>query len=260
MSKIQVWSDGSNMVNRTISVSSDNRYGMFVAINDDIYFNGRPNNRVDRWFSNGTISDPAMYVYGDCYGLFINTNNTLYCSVGAFHLVVSILIDDTMNKLILVAGQGCPELAPDALNYPYAIFVDFNFSLYVADSCNNRIQMFPSGQRNGTTVAGCGASGTMNLSRPTGVVLDADGYVFIADTDNNRIVGSGPSGFRCIVGCSMIGDSASDHLNGPGSMAFDSFGNIWVADYSNGRVQKFLLDNSSCGKPLSSPFLDIDYS
>jgi DNA-binding beta-propeller fold protein YncE len=122
--------------------------------------------------------------------------------------------------------------------------VDINFNLYVADSNNQRIQMFQSGQANATTVAG--GPGTFILSYPIDVILDADGYLFIVDSGNQRIIGSGPAGFRCIVGCSGYG-SSSYQLAYPQSMAFDSYGNIFVMDNDNSRIQKFVLTADSCG-------------
>ena len=119
---------------------------------------------------------------------------------------------------------------PRDLNSPRGIFVNTNFSLYVADSGNNRIQYFISGQSSGTTVAGNGASGTITLSSPFAVVLDGDGYLFIADTNNNRIVGSGPYGFRCVAGCSRMNGSAPDQLGTPYMLSFDGYGNIYVTD------------------------------
>jgi sugar lactone lactonase YvrE len=130
---------------------------------------------------------------------------------------------------------------------PQGIYVDINFNLYVADSRNNRIQLFQSGQLNATTIAGNGAPETIMLNNPTDVVLDADGYIFIVDSKNYRIVGSGPNGFRCIVGCSGASGSLSNQLNSPQAMAFDSYGNIFVTDYNNNRIQKFLLATNSCG-------------
>ncbi|CAF4342654.1 unnamed protein product, partial [Adineta steineri] len=46
---------------------------------------------------------------------------------------------------------------------------------------------------------------------------------FIADYFNNRIVGSGPNGFRCLVGCSTVAGSASNQLYYPSSLSFDSY-------------------------------------
>ena len=38
-----------------------------------------------------------------------------------------------------------------------------------------------------------------------------------------------------------------NQLSLPQSMSFDSFGNIWVADSNNNRIQKFVLNNDTCG-------------
>jgi tripartite motif-containing protein 71 len=163
------------------------------------------------------------------------------------HQVIKRSLNSSDNQLTTVAGIDCPGFLFNMLYYPSGIFVDINFNLYVADSGNNRIQLFQSGQLNGTTVAGNTAPGTIALNFPTGIALDADGYLFIVDSDNNRIVGSGPNGFRCVAGCSGH-SSLSNQLYNPQSMAFDSYGNIFVTDTGNGRIQKFLLATNSCSK------------
>ena len=88
------------------------------------------------------------------------------------------------------------------LSHPTGIFVTESLDLYVAEWGNDRVQLFRSGELNGTTVAGNGSIGTISLYGPTGVVLDADGYLFIVNYGSGSIVGSGPYGFRCLVGCS----------------------------------------------------------
>jgi hypothetical protein len=79
-------------------------------------------------------------------------------------------------------------------------------------------------------------------------VLDADGYLFIADSNNNRIVGSGPYGFRCVAGCMNMSGSTPTQLYVPRCLGFDSYGNIFVIDAGNGRIQKFVIMANSCGK------------
>lgn len=190
-----------------------------------------------------------MYMDAGCYGLFIDINNTLYCSINSKSKVVTKRLSSASNILTIVAGTGCSGSTSNSLNQPHGIFVYINFDLYVADTGNNRIQLFPLGQLNGVTVAGDGSLKiTITLNYPTDVILDVDKYLFIADYGNNRIVGSGPNGFRCIVGCTGSSGSASNTLFNPISMAFDSYGNIYVVDFNNNRTQKFLRLNNTLGK------------
>ena len=146
-----------------------------------------------------------------------------------------------------VAGLSCAGSATDMLRYPHGIFVMVNFDLYVADSGNDRIQLFRSGETTARTVVGNGTSGTINLNWPTVVVLDADGYLFIVDHGNHRIIGSGPGGYRCVGGCSGSRGAASNQLSNPVALSFDSYGNLFALDRDNRRIQKFLVSNNSCG-------------
>ena len=245
---IQVWAEGMNQSIRTISVTFGKAYTTFVTFNGDIYAGDSNQGQVRRWLPNATDSVSAMLIREDCWGLFIDILNTLYCSVGYHHHVVSMPLSDTRNTLTLVAGKSCAGSTADTFNGPSGVFVDLDLKLYVADWGNSRIQLFHQGQVNATTVAGSGASGTIDLYHPEHIILDYDGYVFIADAGNNRIVGSGPNGFRCVVGCSGIAGAAADQFSYPQTLAFDSFGNIWAVDQLNGRVQKFVLDTGSCSK------------
>ncbi|CAF4377167.1 unnamed protein product, partial [Adineta steineri] len=79
------------------------------------------------------------------------------------------------------------------------------------------------------------------------------GYLFIADTNNNRIIGQGPYGFRCLFGCTTISGSTSNQLYSPRTLRFDSYGNLFVADGYNNRVQKFILASNSCSLSYNQP-------
>jgi len=108
----------------------------------------------------------------------------------------------TSGTLSTIAGTGTSGFAGDggaataaALSYPSAVAVDQNENLYIADSGNNCIRMVTS---DGTiaTIAGTGMAGytgdsgaalQVALYNPSGVAVDAQGNVYIADTGNNRI-------------------------------------------------------------------------
>jgi hypothetical protein len=247
--RIQIWLNDDFNPTRTILVGSSDPRSIFVAITGDIYVdNGGSNGRVDKWTFNTNTSVPVMYVNSSCFGLFLDINDTLYCSMYNRDQVVKRWLNDETNTSTPAAGTGIAGSDSNMLSSPYGIFVDINFDLYVAHCQNHRIQHFRSGQLNATTIAGDRSSDpTIRLTCPTGIVLDADRYLFIVDYGNHRIVGSGPNGFRCLVGCFGRG-SASNQLDYPATLSFDSYGNMFVTDWDNHRVQKFLLSTNSCSK------------
>jgi hypothetical protein len=235
-------------VPRTISSGFSLPFSLFVTTNGDIYVdNGIKNGRVDKWSAKTNSAQPVMSGVSSCYGLFVDINDTLYCSMYNNHKVVKKRLQDSATRWTTVAGTGNEGSCSDELDHPFGIFVDVTFDLYVADCVNNRIQLFPSGQLNGKTAAGDGSSSpSITLSCPTGIVVDADKYLFIVDQANHRIIGSGANGFRCLVAC-FRGGSASNELSYPRTLSFDSLGNMFVTDRYNDRVQKFLLSRNSCG-------------
>jgi hypothetical protein len=241
-SLVQVWLPGTTIPISNITSGLSYPYSVFATVNGDIYVdNGYSNSRVDKWASNANTSIPAMYVKNQCYGLFIDISNTLYCSMYNQHQVASKSLNGNSSIWIVSAGTDCYGSALNELYYPRGIFVDINFNLYVADCGNNRVQLFASSQVAATTVAGSTAAGTISLYCPSDVKLDADGNLFIVDSYNHRIVGQGPNGFRCIVGCSTVAGSTSSQLYYPSTFSFDSYGNIFVADMTNSRIQQFIL-------------------
>jgi hypothetical protein len=242
---IFIWPGGISTVQK-ITGSFNSSKSIFVSILNDIYLdNGYLKKRVDKWSYNSTYSGSVMNVSQSCYGLFIDLNNTLYCSLADYNQVIKLSLDDAIGITIIAAGNGSNGSEPHMLSSPRGIYVNINFNLYIADCGNNRIQLFPIGQLNGTTL-----TGNMPLNCPTGIVLDADDYLFIVDSNNHRIIEAGPNGFRCLVGCSGENGSLPNQLNFPQSMAFDSYGNIFVSDRNNNRIQVFNLATNSCGKKL----------
>ena len=251
LQRVQIWREGSSTPTRSIFVGSGQSYGVFVTVNGDVYVdNAKSAGRLEVWTLDALQGVSMIRTSESCYGLFVDVNGDLYCSMEIPHQVIkrSFNLIDQSSVVSVVAGNGTNASAPNTLSSPRGIFVDDYLNLYVADSCNDRIQLYRVGQRTASTLAGRGAPGTIALDHPMGVVLDADGYLFILDTNNNRVVASGPTGFRCIIGCSASSGSASNQLWSPWSLSFDSYGNLFVADSGNNRIQKFMLVTNSCGK------------
>ena len=244
-----MWLENSTTPDRILSAGLYSPSAVFVTTNGDVYVdNGFNNSRVDKWRPNATTPVVGMFIPDTCYGLHVDLFDNVYCSIDMYHQVMKGSLNGSANNSIVVAGTGVNGSSSTMLCTPRGIFVDRLFNFYVADCGNNRIQFFQSGNLTGTTVAGVTAAGTVSLKCPTGVALDGDGYLFIVDGNNHRVVGQSSNGFRCVVGCTNTSGSASNQLSSPRSLSFDSYGNIYVVDRSNDRVQKFYLQNNTCGE------------
>ena len=226
-------------------------FSLFATPNGKIFAGIKtPSNtgEIHMWTANEMNSTILIKTTTFCNGLFVDDIDRLYCSLGQASIVMMLALNDSTNVSSSIAGGSGPGNAADRLSSPAGIFVTIDYQLYVADSVNNRVQLFFPGQSNATTVAGAEAPGTVALTLPCAVVLDAHEFIFIVDSSNNRVVGEGPSGFRCIAGCPNPTGSMDHQLFFPQSLSFDSHGNLFVADSWNNRIQKFLLTTKPCGE------------
>lgn len=178
---------------------------------------------------------------------------------------------------------------------PQAIAVDTSATppiLYVADYGNNRVLAWKNalgfqkgdfadlviGQRDlfSTAPKGPGSDLSTGLYRPTGVAVDSNGNLYVADTGNNRILRY-PQPFKqatqllpvdLILGQNdFSGSAANQGLSTPTEktlalanqfigMAFDSSGNLWVSDGLNNRVLRYPA--SALGaQPANDPAADL---
>ncbi|CAF1248885.1 unnamed protein product [Adineta steineri] len=252
--QILIWINNSINPNKIISVNISISYSTFVTNNGDIYYdngdtyyyNDNESGRVNKWISNTNTSVNVMNVDAGCMGLFIDINDTLYCSTYDPHKVIKRWLNDSEMISTTAAGTGKSGNASNELYYPMGIFVDINLDLYVADAFNNRIQLFKQEELNGTTIVGQGSSyNIISLRFPSAIVLDADKYLFIVDRNNHRIIRSRSNDIRCIIGCDGEG-SQSHQLSTPITLSFDSYGNIFIIDGANNRIQKFDFLPNSC--------------
>ncbi|CAF4066058.1 unnamed protein product, partial [Adineta steineri] len=247
INKILIWSNQSISLQQKSVVSLYQYTSLFVTLNGDIYFeNGNKTGRVEKFTSNSIKSEFVANFSGNCRGLFVDIQNSLYCSINSEHRVAKVLLDNDHHTITIVAGTNSSGSKSYQLNGPWGIFIDINFNLYVADAHNNRIQFFRRGELNGTTVAGNKTPNNLVLEHPTDVILDGDGFLYVADNDHHRIIQVRKDEYQCISGCKMKSGLASNQLNKPYSLRFDSFGNLYVTDEFNHRIQKFDILNNSC--------------
>lgn len=168
---------------------------------------------------------------------------------------------DDAGVLRLVAGGGSPAdgvgdggQATDArLVEPMALAFDPAGNLFVADQATNRIRrVAPSGSI--TTVAGGGSPAdgmgdggpatASALSAPSGVVVGADGALYVSDTGHHRlrkvsggVITTVAGGVRGRTGGDG-GPAAKAQFSNPAGLARDAAGNTYVADHEANRVRR----------------------
>jgi sugar lactone lactonase YvrE len=137
-----------------------------------------------------------------------------------------------LQQVIGRAGLGDGEF-----NRAEGLGLDRAGRLYVADSCNHRVQVFaPDGRW--LRSYGKPGRGLGQLSYPYDVQVDAAGYQFVCEFGNSRVQVFDAQDRPVEI----IGGAGSEpgRFANPWSIALDSRGHLYVADALNHRVQKLV--------------------
>ncbi|EEF57279.1 6-bladed beta-propeller [Pedosphaera parvula] len=139
------------------------------------------------------------------------------------------------QKLINCFGQAGEKNGE--FNRPEGMDVDASDRMYIADSCNHRIQVF-SAEGKWLRTYGKAGTGLGEMSYPYDIRVDKAGRQYVCEFGNSRIqiFDANDKPLEVLGG---VGGAPGEFSN-PWSIAFDSKGNLYVADSQNHRVQKFL--------------------
>jgi sugar lactone lactonase YvrE len=133
-------------------------------------------------------------------------------------------------------------------NAPSGIVMDAAGNFYVADTENHRIRRISATGVVGT-FAGSGKKGFADgkgnkalFARPSGIVMDGAGNLYVADSGNHSIRMVTPAGKVTTLAGGKQGfvDSRGSRarFNAPSGIVMDGAGNLYVADTGNNRVRK----------------------
>ena len=214
--------------------------------------------------SASTLQDVAGIVAAVDGSLYIadsSTNRVLYYAPGA---IVATRVYGQPDMTTATINTG--GLSATSLNNPTGLAFDSQANLYVADTGNNRVVVYPAWHNGDPTSAiaatqvygqsdmmhGCAnscdtqAASALSLHEPRGLSIGLDGGLYVADKSNNRILYFAPG----TVAASRVygqNDYTSTRtyganpfwLKGPEGVSVAPDGWIYASDGGHHRVLKF---------------------
>ena len=183
-----------------------------------------------QWGENGTNESKLQFPRA----VAVNSKGDMY--VSEYGLVERIQCFSHRGTRF-VKAFGAPGTANGELNRAEGLGIGPDDLLYVADSCNHRIQVFSPGGKF-LKYFGYAGTGLGELSYPYDIRIDPDGNRFVCEFGNSRVQVFD----RQDRPVEIIGGAGPEpgQLNNPWAIALDSRGNLYVADSANHRVQKFI--------------------
>ena len=211
--------------------------------------------------NNGTIASTAQ-LYSP-HSIAIDSENNLYIADTGNHCIRIVYYGS--KRIYNFAGTGAQGMTGDGgssldakLNSPKGVFVK-DANLWIADTGNHKIRKVNLSSQIITTIAGCGIKGAYGdgskaknaqLNYPERIVIDNNGDLFIADTQNHRIrrvESANPE--NPIITFAGGGYQYDDNiyatnarLSFPVGMAVDPSNMIYFADSGNNFVREIQSD------------------
>lgn len=178
--------------------------------------------------------------------LFVaDTGNALIRKITSTGVVTTLAGDATARGN--VDGNGSAA----RFNHPVGLAIDSAGILYVADTFTDTVRKITPGGAvstlagtNALTGSADGSGAAARFNNPSGVAVDANGAVFVADTGNNTIRKISADGtVTTLAGLPGVagttdGTGSAAFFSQPTNLAIDSTGNLYVADTGNALIRR----------------------
>ena len=247
------------------AASFDEPFGVATDLQGNVYVSDVANNLIRKITPAGVVTTLAgngnqgegngtgtSSSFNTPYGIATDISGNVYVADYGNQLVRKITPAGVVTTLAgtyattgFVNGTG----AAASFDYPRNVATDSQGNVYVADQLNNCIRKItPAGVV--TTFAGSGTAGSANgtgssasFYYPTGVAVDSQGNVYVADSQNQAIRKITPAG----VVTTIAGNGSQGAVNATGTAATfyypnavvtDAQGNVYVADTDNDMIRK----------------------
>ena len=185
---------------------------------------------IKKWGKEGTDSTE----FSVPLGIAVDSESNIYIADSSNHCVKKFSNLGVLKKIIGKRGTGEGEFL-----FPSAVMVDDNNELLVLD--RTRLQRF---SLDGDSLDSWEQRDSIDsgFDKPMGIFVDKDGFIYIADSGNNKIQKFGKGG-DFIAGWGETAPQDGSPLRYPSGIVVDTKGNVYVAERDNNRVQVFVVSS-----------------
>ncbi|MCA9400747.1 MAG: 6-bladed beta-propeller [Candidatus Omnitrophica bacterium] len=228
----------------------DEPAGIFVDQEDRIYIVDTDNKRIQILKNSG--NQKPLLVFNDQSVPMIDYQETIPAELALSDVQLSpnaeVFTLSQRNHMVVRHGGvnqviGSRGREDGQFNAPAAIHYGWDNRIYVADTGNNRIQIF---DQDGVFEYAFGQRGskTGEFNAPQGVAVNSRGMIFVADSNNHRIQMFNKDGifFRTFGRRSNAGRDEIPQdgtFETPTALAIDILDRLYVVDQGNHRIQTF---------------------
>jgi mucin-19 len=241
-------------------------YGICIDSSNNLYVADRGNNIVRRVTLAGVVSTIAGSTLASGFsdatgtnarfnGLFdvkVDASNIIYATESLGNRVRRVT---TTGVVTTLAGSGTATYSDGVgtnawFNGPSGLVIDSIGNMYVSDQQGHRIRRI---ELAGVSVSSYAGSGTATftdgngvfagLNNPSGICMDANRTMYVADFNNHRIRRITASGDVSVLAGSGVagyadGLGTNARFNQPNALCLDSSGNLYVTDQSNHVIRR----------------------
>jgi DNA-binding beta-propeller fold protein YncE len=230
--KVEFIRNGADTHFRTIiGLAIDDNDRLFVTdagLHQVSVFDG--NHKFETNFGSDDLGRPG--------GAAIDTENRFLYVVDTEKEHIAVFDADSYKLLRTIGspGKGEGDDDPATFSKPTNVAVDPDGNVYVADTLNNRIQIFDADGKF-ISMFGKAGDGVGYFARPKGVAVDADGHIWVADAAQNRIQIFDRDGH--VLAFFGVPGPNPGQFGLPAGLAIDKNNRAVVAEQLKGRVQIF---------------------
>jgi sugar lactone lactonase YvrE len=225
--------------------------GIAIDSSNNVYISDTMNHRLVKLSNSLAIVGTPLFNTGVAGSDSSHLNTPLGMNINSTNLFIADSLNNRVVEVNLSSFTYSATPVTGLANAINCVTVDASGNYWI--TTGHSVARYTSGGSFSARFGSVLTSGASNyaLNSPSNIEYGADGYIYVADTNNHRIVRLnnnliyvGQYGVTGIVG------TDTSHLNHPTGFFLDTIGGIYISDTNNYRVVKTNKFMGACDFPL----------